>query len=218
MLSCARLFLIALIVGLAVAASLAQAKTSHPTQSPTPQAAPNVDEWGDNFDGKELDQTKWERFSFEGGSGGKFKVEEGQLRLRGVSGSRSGVRSTRTFTGDHFVINAVLAKVGAALPEPNQPNAPPGNAILTLLFDSSGRNRIEWILTSEGTFEAWAIVDGRGERLDNRNLGTRATNPTLSIARPGEEDTFSQNGQGGLQDSISKRPRGVRIVRYDYGN
>ena len=219
MLSCTRLFLIALIIGLVMASSLAQEKTSpSPTQSPTPQAAPNVDEWGDNFDGKELDQTKWERFSFEGGSGGKFKVEEGQLRMRGVSGSRSGVRSTRTFTGDRFVINAVLAKVGAALPEPNQPNAPPGNAILTLLFDSSGRNRIEWILTSEGTFEAWAIVDGRSERLDNRNLGTRATNPTLSIARRGDEYLFALNGQVGLQKTIKNLPRGLRVMLYGYGS
>jgi len=219
MLNLSRSFFIALIICLAALVSVGQRQNNaSPTQSPTPQAAPNVDEWGDNFDGKELDQTKWERFSFEGGSGGKFKVEEGQLRMRGVSGSRSGVRSTRTFTGDHFVINAVLAKVGAALPEPNQPNAPPGNAILTLLFDSSGRNRIEWILTSEGTFEAWAIVDGRGERLDNRNLGTRATNPTLSIARRGDEYLFALNGQVGLQKTIKNLPRGVRIMLYGYGS
>ena len=219
MLNLSRSFFIALIICLAALVSVGQRQNNaSPTQSPTPQAAPNVDEWGDNFDGKELDQTKWERFSFEGGSGGKFKVEDGQLRMRGVSGSRSGVRSTRTFTGDHFVINAVLAKVGAALPEPNQPNAPPGNAILTLLFDSSGRNRIEWILTSEGTFEAWAIVDGRGERLDNRNLGTRATNPTLSIARRGDEYLFALNGQVGLQKTIKNLPRGVRIMLYGYGS
>ena len=219
MLNLSRSFFIALIICLAAFVSVGQQQNNaSPTQSPTPQAAPNVDEWGDNFDGKELDQTKWERFSFEGGSGGKFKVEDGQLRMRGVSGSRSGVRSTRTFTGDHFVINAVPAKVGAALPEPNQPNAPPGNAILTLLFDSSGRNRIEWILTSEGTFEAWAIVDGRGERLDNRNLGTRATNPTLSIARRGDEYLFALNGQVGLQKTIKNLPRGVRIMLYGYGS
>ncbi len=100
MLSCTRLFLIALIIGLSLTATFAQDKnSSSPAQSAKP---PAVDEWDDDFNGKELDQTKWERFSFEGGNGGRFTVEEGQLRMRGVSGARSGVRSTKTFTGDHF--------------------------------------------------------------------------------------------------------------------
>ena len=216
MLSCARLFLIALIIGLAVAASLAQEKTG---QSPAQAAKPPaVDEWGDDFNGKELDKTKWEQFSFEGGSGGTLKVAEGQLRMRGVSGARTGVRSTKTFTGDHFVINAVLAKAGAALPEPGRPSAPPGNAILTVLFDSSGRNRIEWILSSEGIFEAWSIVDGRGERLDNRNLATKEANPTLSIARRGDEYLFALNGQVGLQKVVKNLPRGFHVMLYGYGS
>jgi len=147
-----RRFLSALIVG--IIALLCGPTYSARSQSQSQKAAPAVDEWGDDFNGSELDQTRWERFTFEGGSGGTLKVEGGQLRMRGVSGSRSGVRSTKTFTGDHFVINAVLAKVGAALPEPGQSGAWPGNAIVTVLFDSSGRNRIEWILLSEGVFEA----------------------------------------------------------------
>src|SRR3984893_12622035 len=216
MLSCARLLLIAAIIGPAVVASLPQEKTSpSPTQTAKP---PAVDEWGDDFNGKELDQTRWERFTFEGGSGGSLKFEEGQPRMRGVSGARSGVRSTKTFTGDHFVINAVLAKVGSALPEPGQSGASPGNAIVTILFDSSGRNRIEWILTSEGIFEAWAIVDGRGERLDNRNLATKAPNPTLSIVRRGDEYLFALNGQIGLQKTIKNLPRSFRLMLYGYGS
>ena len=214
--SCTRLFLIALVVVQVAAAALAQEKAgSSPAQSSKP---PAVDEWGDDFNGKELDQTKWERFSFEGGNGGKFTIEEGQLRMRGVSGARSGVRSTNTFTGDRFVINAVLAKVGAGLPEPGQSAMPPGNAILTVLFDSSGRNRIEWILTSEGIFEAWSMIDGRGERLDSRNLATKAINPTLSIARRGDEYFFALNGQVGLQKTIKNLPRGFHVMLYGYGS
>ena len=215
MLSCARLILFLLVLGLAVTASLAQ---ENPSPAPKPSTAPAVDEWGDDFNSKELDQTKWERFSFEGGNGGKFTVEEGQLRMRGVSGARSGVRSTKTFTGDHFVINAVLAKVGAGLPEAGQSVLPPGNAILTVLFDSSGRNRIEWILTSEGIFEAWSMIDGRGERLDGRNLATKAVNPTLSIARRGDEYLFALNGQVGLQKTIKNLPRGFHVMLYGYGS
>ena len=214
--SCTRLFLIALVIVLAAVASPAQERSG---SSPAPSSKPPaVDEWGDDFNGKDLDQTKWERFTFEGGNGGTLKVEGGQLRMRGVSGARSGVRSTKTFTGDHFVINAVLAKVGAALPEPGQSATPPGNAILTVLFDSSGRNRIEWILTSEGIFEAWSMIDGRGERLDNRNLGTKAISPTLSIARRGDEYLFALNGQVGLQKTIKNLPRGFHVMLYGYGS
>lgn len=138
----------------------------------TAAAAPAVDEWKDEFDGKALDAMKWERFTFEGGSGGKLKVEEGQLRMRGVAASRAGVRSKQTFVADHFILEAKIAKVGAPLPEIGQSVQQPGNAVLTVLFDGSGRNRIEWILTSAKTFEAWLITDGRGERIDNHNLGT----------------------------------------------
>jgi hypothetical protein len=189
-----------------------------PTSSPAKQQGPPVDEWGDDFNGDQLDETKWERFSFEGGNGGTLKVEEGQLRLRSVSGARSGVRSKPSFNGDHFVINASLAKVGAALPEPGQSGAPLGNAIVTVLFDSSGRNRIEWILTSEGMFEAWAIVDGRAERLDSRNMATKATTPTLSIARRGDEYLFALNGQVGLQKTIKNFPGSFRVMLYGYGS
>ena len=207
------LLISALIIGI-----IAWSPQSARSRSQSQKAAPPVDEWGDDFNGRELDQTKWERFTFEGGSGGTLTVKDGQLRMRGVSGARSGVRSKPTFNGDHFVINATLAKVGAGLPEPGQSGAPLGNAILTVLFDSSGRNRIEWILTSESTFEAWVIIDGRGERLDNRNLGTKAPGPTLSIARRGDEYLFALNGQVGLQKTIKNLPRAFRVMLYGYGS
>jgi hypothetical protein len=207
------LLFLALIIGI-----IAWSPQSARSRSQSHKAAPAVDEWGDDFNGRELDQTKWERFTFEGGSGGTLTVKDGQLRMRGVSGTRSGVRSKPTFNGDHFVINATLAKVGASLPEPGQSGAPLGTAILTVLFDSSGRNRIEWILTSESTFEAWVMIDGRGERLDNRNLATKAPSPTLSIARRGDEYLFALNGQVGLQKTIKNLPRAFRVMLYGYGS
>jgi hypothetical protein len=103
------------------------------------------------------------------------------------------------------------------LPEPGQPS-PLGNAIVTILFDSSGRNRVEWLLTSEGMFEAWAVVDGRSERLDGRNLATKAPTPTLSIARRGDEFLFALNGQVGLQKTIKNLPRSFRVMLYGYGS
>ena len=114
MLKFSRACLIASMICLAASFTAAQQTNN---SAPAPKPAPAVDEWGDNFDGAELDQNKWERFTFEGGNGGTLKVENGELRMRGVGGARSGVRSKQTFTGDHFVINATLAKVGAALPE-----------------------------------------------------------------------------------------------------
>lgn len=203
---------------LTLSAVIAVAQQQNPQSSSSKPQAPPVDEWGDDFSGTELNERNWERFTFEGGTGGTFKVADGQLQMRSVSGARSGVRSKPTFNGDHFVINATLAKVGAGLPEPGQSGAPLGNAIVTVLFDSSGRNRVEWILTSEGMFEAWAVVDGRAERLDGRNLATKAATPTLSIARRGDEYLFALNGQVGLQKTVKSLPRSFRVMLYGYGS
>ena len=97
---------------------------------------------------------------------------------------------------------------------------------MTVLFDGSGRNRIEWILTSEGTFEAWSVVDGRGERLDNRNLGTKFKNPVLAVVRRGDEFLFVLNGpdsppqdaQVGLRKTIKNLPRSFRVMLYGFGS
>ena len=216
MLDLSRSLFIALIIAVAASVLLAQQLNSgSPTQAAKPAPA---DEWGDDFSGPQLDQAKWERFTLEGGSGGTIKIEDGQLRMRSVSGARSGVRSKQEFTGDHFVINATLAKVGTGLPEPGQPSAQLGNAILTVLFDGSGRNRIEWILTSENMFEAWVFVDGRAERLDSRNMATKVTSPTLSIARRGDLYLFALNGQVGLQKIVKNFPRSFHLMLYGYGS
>jgi hypothetical protein len=221
--------LAAVVVGCALAAALPMRASAQPQPPSTTTQAPQqgtaqqssavaVDEWRDDFNGDALDQNKWEPFTFEGGSGGKIKIEGGQLRMRGMGASRSGVRSKPTFTSDRFVVNATIAKVGAALPEPGQSGVPLGNAIVALLFDGSGRNRIEWIYTSEGTFEAWSVVDGRGERLDNRTLATKVTSPTLSIARKGDDFYFALNGQVGLQRTLKNIPRSFRVMLYGYGS
>ena len=67
-------------------------------------------------------------------------------------------------------------------------------------------------------FEAWAVVDGRAERLDGRNLATKATNPTLSIARRGDEFLFALNGEVGLQKTVKNLPRSFRVMLYGYGS
>jgi len=201
------------------AVSLLAQQTPAATSTTTQKAAvPAVDEWKDDFDGKALDAAKWERFTFEGGSGGKLKVEDGQLRMRGVAASRAGVRSKQTFVADHFILEAKIAKVGVPLPEIGQSVTQPGNAVLTVLFDGSGRNRIEWILTSAKTFEAWLITDGRGERLDNHNLGTKETSPIIAIARRGNDLFFLLNGEVGLQKSVSNLPRAFHVMLYGFGS
>lgn len=180
-------------------------------------AAPAVDEWTDNFDGAALDSTKWEVFNLEGGAG-KVEVKNGQLQMRGHSGSRAGVRSKPTFKADRFIVEATIAKVGTAMPEPGSSTLPIGNAILTILFDSSGRNRIEWLLTSEGTFEAWSVVDGRGERLDNRGLGTKLKNPTIGIVRRGDEFLFMLNGEAGLRKTLKNVPKAFHVMLYGFSS
>ena len=195
-----------------------------PGQTATQQAA--FDQWGDEFEGGALDETKWERFSFEGGSGGKLEVKNGQLRLRSMSGTRAGVRSRQNFTGDRFSVEARVAKVGPQLPKPGDKSSDLGFAGLTILFDGAGRNRIEWILTSEGTFEAWSVVDGQGERLDDRKLGTKLKNPVLAVVRRGDEFLFVLNGpdsppqdaQVGLTKTIKNLPRSFRVMLYGFGS
>ena len=182
------------------------------------QTQPATEEWVAKFDGDSLDAAKWERFTFEGGSGGTFKVEKGELRMRGVSGARSGVRTKQKFGGDRFIVEASLAKVGPALPDVGQGGLALGTAVLTILFDDSGRNRVEWILTSEGTFEAWAVVNGQDERIDNRKLATKIPNPTLGIVRRGDEFLFMLNGQMGLQKTLKNLPKEFWVMLYGYGS
>ncbi|HEY0547358.1 MAG TPA: hypothetical protein VGC91_18405 [Pyrinomonadaceae bacterium] len=213
---CSGLSFIPFALILAASSVAAQQPAASPAE-PQPKA-PALEEWRDDFDGASLDQARWERFTFEGGSGGKLEVKEGQLQMRGMSGSRAGVRSKQQFTGDRFIVEGTIAKVGQALPEPNSNGLPIGNAILTVMFDGSGRNRIEWLLTSEGTFEAWSVVNGKGERLDDHKLGTKVTAPTISIARKGDDFYFVLNGEIGLQKTIKNMPRTFHVMLYGYGS
>jgi hypothetical protein len=199
---------------------------SAPQTAPTQSARPALVVWGDTFDGEKLDETKWERFSFEGGSGGKFEVKSGELRQRSMNQTRAGVRSKPTFTSDFFSVEAKIARVGAGLAELGDKAAPLGFAALTILFDGSGRNRVEWVLTSEGTFEAWSVVDGRGERLDNGKLGLKFDRPVLSIVRRGDEYLFvvnkpdgaPQDAQVALTRTIKNLPRTFRLMLYGFGS
>ncbi|HEX8474686.1 MAG TPA: hypothetical protein VF666_11680 [Pyrinomonadaceae bacterium] len=213
-------FGVACFVWMAASSVVAQQQpAASPSASPAPQQNQMAaDEWGDTFDGTALDATKWERFSFEGAGGGKLEIKGGQLRMRGMSGSRSGVRSKQSFASDRVIFEAKLMRVDTALPTVGEKDAPLGFAVLALMFDGSGRNRVEWVLTSERTFEAWAIVDGQGERLDNRKLGTKEKTPTLAIVRRGDEFLFVLNGQVGLQKVIKNLPRSFRVMLYGFSS
>ena len=70
------------------------------------------------------------------------------------------------------------------------------------------------------------MVDGRGERLDNRKLGTKIKNPVLAVVRRGEEFLFVLNGpdsppqdaQVGLSRTIRNMPRTFHVMLYGYGS
>jgi hypothetical protein len=177
---------------------------------------PAVVEWIDNFEGGSLDADKWEQFTFQGGSGGKIELKDGELRMRGLTGSRTGVRSQKTFASDRFIFEAALKLVSERIPEGGNPDRT-GFAILAVLFNGSERNRIEWILRSDGRFEAWLVLDGRGEQLDAHNLGTKERNPTLAIVRRGDELFFMLNGEPGLQRKVPNLPKNFRVMVYGYG-
>jgi hypothetical protein len=225
MLKLSRFIQLALGVCLAAVPVAGQQSAASPAPPAKAQAAA-FNQWGDEFEGKALDDDKWERFSFEGGGGGKLEVKDGQLRLRSMNGTRSGVRSKQEFTAERFSVEANVARVGQQIHEPGDKSSPIGFAALTILFDGAGRNRIEWIVTSEGTFEAWAVVDGQGERLDNRKLGTKLKNPVLAVVRRGDEFLFILNGpdsppqdaQVGLTKTIKNLPRTFRVMLYGFGS
>ena len=138
--------------------------------------------------------------------------------MRSVNGTRAGVRTKRKFTGDHFIVEATVAKVGAPLPEPGETGLPPGFANLTVLFDDAGRYRVEWVLNSDGVFEAWAIVNGQGTRLDNHKLATRTPNPTIGIVRRGDGFMFMLNGQMGMQSTVKNLPQDFWVMLYGFGS
>jgi hypothetical protein len=218
-----RLYLFAAVLLLAAPAFAAARRQASP---PSGQQRPAYDEWVDDFNGAGLDESKWERFSFEGAGGGRVEVREGQLRLRSAPRTRAGVRSAKSFEAEGFSVEARVGKVGPQVLAPGDRAAPLGFAALTIMFDGSGRNRVEWVLTSEGTLEAWAVVDGKGERLDDRKLGTKMKNPVLAIVRRGDEFLFVLNGpesppeqaQVGLSKVIRNLPRGFRVMLYGFGS
>lgn len=196
------------------------------TSPQPPAAAPQYAEWSDDFTGDKLDEKKWEKFTFEGGSGGKLEVKDGEVRIRSTAGTRAGIRTKDDFSGERWIVEARLAKVGVGLPEPGSSGETLGYGTLTILFDGSGRNRIEWLLTSEGTFQAWVVRDGQGERLDNKKLGTKMKNPVLMIVRKGDEYSFyindpkgaPQDAQLGLKTTIKNMPKSFRVMLYGYGS
>ena len=182
------------------------------------QEVPNIEEWRDDFDGEKLDETKWEPFTFEGGSGGKIEVKNKQLRMRGAGDSRSGVRTKRTFQGERFYVEAALAKVEQRAPRPGEASFPAGFAIVTVLFDGNPANRLEWLLRSDGILEAWQSIDGRVARLDKGNLATKEKTPSLGIARRGEMVYFMLNREVGLQTTLRGLPLNFRVMLYGFGS
>jgi hypothetical protein len=221
---------VAFTLALAAFATTAGARRSssqaYSSRQPAQQQQPAFDQWSDDFSGAALDETKWERFSFEGAGGGKVELKDGEARIRSMNGSRSGIRSRQSFAAEKFSVEAKVARVGEQILLPGDKGSPLGFASLTILFDGSGRNRVEWILTSEGTFEAWSVVDGRGERIDDRKLGTKLKNPVIAIVRRGDEFLFVLNGpdsppeaaQVGLRKTIKNLPRNFHVMLYGFGS
>lgn len=204
--ACAALFLLCLVSNGALSAPL------------TVQEVPNIEEWRDDFDGDKLDDTKWEPFTFEGGSGGKIEVKEKQLRMRGAGDSRSGVRTRRSFQGERFYVEGALAKVGQRAPRPGEGSFPAGFAIVTVLFNGDPANRLEWLLRSDGILEAWQSIDGRISRLDKGNLATKEKTPALGIARRGEKVYFMLNREVGLETTLRGLPLNFRVMLYGFGS
>lgn len=203
-----------------VATTTARQGVSLESQNPpvTQTAQPVLEEWRDDFDGERLDESKWEPYTFEGGGGGKVEVKDKQLRMRGAGGSRSGVRSKQSFQGERFYVEGALAKVGPRTPQQGEEAFPPGFAIIAVLFDGNPTNRVEWLLRSDGIFEAWKCVEGRMIRVDNGKLATKEKTPRLGIARRGEKVFFMLNGEVGLESTIRGVSPNFKVMVYGFGS
>jgi hypothetical protein len=204
-----------LSIDVATTTQLAAPRIQNPPATQTAQ--PAVEEWTDDFDGNQLDEKKWEPYTFEGGGGGKVEVKDKQLRMRGSGGSRSGVRSRQSFHGERFYVEAALGKVGPRAPEPGEGGFPPGFAIVAVLFDGNSVNRIEWLLRSDGIFEAWQSVDGRMIRVDNGKLATKEKTPKLGIARRGDKVFFMLNREVGLESTMRSGSPNFKVMLYGFG-
>lgn len=209
-------------VAVIIAASLSTAGQQQPAPTQgapgaaTQGAQPAIEEWKDDFDSERLDETKWERYTFEGG-GGKAEIKEKQLRTRGSEDSRSGVRSRKTFSGERFFVQAQLTKVSQRAPQPNEQGMQAGTAILTVMFGGSSSNRIEWLLRSDGIFEAWLNVDGRMERIDNRQLATKAKSMWLGIGRRGDQIFLMVNDKVALERKVRGLGSNFKVMLYGFG-
>lgn len=200
------------LILLTAGAMLCAAQQPTDSSKPAPNA-PALVEFKEEFDGAVLDAKKWEQYSLSGA--GKIKLEKGKLLTSGANDSRTGVRTVQPLTGERFLVNAKIAKVSAALSD--AAGTPTGNAILSVMFDNTGVNRLEWLMTTEGRFEAWLIRDGKSERLDGNNLGTKEKSPMIGIGRRGEDFFFMLNGEIGLQKKIKNLPATFRVMLYGYG-
>ena len=190
-----------------------QAQDTSAKPAATAPPAPALAEVKEEFDGDSLDAKKWEQYSLNGV--GKVKVEKGKLITSGANDSRAGVRTVATFTGERFLVNAKIGKITAGLSDAS--GTPTGNAILAVMFDNTGFNRLEWLMNTEGTLEAWIIRDGKGERLDGKNLGTKEKSLTLGIGRRGDDFYFMLNGEVGLQKNFRNLPATFRVMLYGFG-
>ena len=179
-------------------------------------AQPAVEEWRDDFDGDKLDETKWERYTFAG-CGGKAEVKDKQLRLRGGEESRSGVRSRQTFSSERFFVQAQVVKVGERAPQQGEQGMQPGTAVLTVLFGGNPTNRIEWLLRSDGIFEAWLVVDGRSERIDNRQLATKVKSLWLGIGRRGDQIFLMVTDKVALERQVRGMGPDFKVMLYGFG-
>ena len=203
------------VAALLIAAYLAAAG-QRPARAQGQAAQPALDTWGDNFDGERLDESLWEPYTFAG-AGGKAEVKDKQLRLRGAADSRAGIRSKKSFGGDRFYVEATLTKVSERAPQLEEQGMQLGTGVLTVLFDGKPENRIEWLLRSDGRFEAWVSVDGRMERVDKNNLGTKEKSPRLAIARRGEKIFFMLNGQVGMEYTLRRTWPSFKVMLYGFG-
>jgi hypothetical protein len=85
------------------------------------------------------------------------------------------------------------------------------------MFGGSPSNRIEWLLRSDGTFEAWLSVDDRVERIDNRQLATKAKSLWLGVGRRGDQIFLMVNDKVALERNVRGLASNFKVMLYGFG-
>jgi hypothetical protein len=161
-----------LIVALGFGGQIRAQEAKPSASPPSTQNKSQYEEWSDDFTGESLTESKWEKFTFEGGSGGKLEVKTGLCKFAAQANTRRNSHKKFLFRRP-FRRRSPIVESRSGVSRTRQPHldARFRNSDHFVRRFGAQSNRMD--ADQRRTLEAWSVTDGRGERLDNKKLGTK---------------------------------------------